>query len=327
VVIQAQDGNGNPVTLTSPLTVTLAYAPTGTITLPTNPGSVTIPAGSSDVAFTVAATSATGTTPSLKITASATGYAGNSQTESVNDNAAPTANPLTVTSPAPVTAGSNANYTVNITNSTTGTLYYSVVAVNGLQSDESATPSNSCLQLNKGSKGTISEAIGTSPNRPSGPYALDFVVESFTTARFGNCNGTTTLFQVDGTLTIQSVAGQFAVAGGFGQMAANGTGFGSPLSVIVTDGNGNAYSGAVVTFTAPTSGASGTFLALTNGGTCVASGTAGAVAVSSCTATTNALGVASTLTFTATTTTGVYAVQATTTGPVPNSVTFEEENQ
>lgn len=321
VVIQAQDGNGNPITLTSPLTVNLTYTTTGTLTLPTNPSSVTIPAGSSDVAVTVTATSAAGA-PTIKINASATGYVATSQTESVRANATPTAT-LSLPSPGAVAAGSNAVFPVSITNSTNGTLYYSVVAVNGLLPDET-TASTGCLSIGRGAKGTISETISTSDNRPSGAYPLSFIVESFN-SNHPNCGGTTSFFQVNGTLTISSTPGSFAIAGGYGQMATHGTNFTTPLSVIVTDGNGNAVSGAVVTFTAPAGGASGTFLALTNGGACVASGTAGAVAVSSCTATTSALGVASTATFTANAIPGAYSVQASTTGQA--NVSFEEENQ
>jgi hypothetical protein len=201
--------------------------------------------------------------------------------------------------------------------------------VNGLVGGESANPSNSCVRVTSHNNTTITETIDTSTaNRPSGSYTLDFVVETFSTGGgFGGCGGTETYDQVDGGLAETLNAATLAVNGGYGESTTNGTTFNAPLSVIVTDGNGTPVSGTVVTFTAPTTGASGTFLALTNGGACVASGTPNAIAVTSCTATTNVNGVASTLTFTANSVTGAFAVQASATGTTPASVTFEEENQ
>jgi type II secretory pathway pseudopilin PulG len=327
-IIQAQDGAGNPVTLTAPLMVTLAYKTlSGTVTLTTDPTTVTIPAGSSNGVFTVVASNATGN-PTFSITGTATGYASTgAQTETVKVNAVATAT-LVVTSPAAVAPGSNAVFPVVITNSTNGTLSYSVdTSVNGLLSTgEGASVPNSstCVQVARNGKTTIDVTVNTSTNRPSGSYTLDFIVESFAA---NGCHGGTTSFQVDGTLGITSSAGSMVANGGYGQVTTNGTSFSAPLSVVVTDGNGNLVSGAVVTFSAPTNGAGGTFLALTNGGTCVTTGTAGAVAVASCTATTNASGLASSLTFTANSVTGVFAVQATTPGTPALSFTFEEENQ
>ena len=51
----------------------------------------------------------------------------------------------------------------------------------------------------------------------------------------------------------------FGSSTGSGQSAAVSTGFSSPLTVVVEDTNGNPVSGVSVTFTAPGSGASGTF--------------------------------------------------------------------
>jgi hypothetical protein len=325
MIIQAQDGNGNPVIQSSNLSVILTYTHTGTLTFPTttpNPTTVTIPQGSSNAVFTVAVSSAT-TAGTLTITAAAPGYANAPQTETVKINAAATAT-LTVTSPpTTVVAGSNAAFSVAINNG--GNLWYSVnTSVNGLLgTGEGATASTSCKQIG-GVKTPIGVTVNTSANRPSGPYTLDFIVESFGSNR---CNGTPTYFQAVGTFTVASSAGTIAVNNGYGQATTIGAAFGTPLSVDVTDGNGNPVVGAVVTFTAPTNGASGTFFAMNNGSACVVSGTPGASAVVSCTAATNTFGVASSLTFTANSITGAYALQATTPGPVPNSATFEEENQ
>src|SRR5260221_1194400 len=88
-----------------------------------------------------------------------------------------------------------------------------------------------------------------------------------------------------------------AVTSGSGQSAAINTAFGAPLVATVTDAGNNPVSGVVVTFTAPTSAASGTFAGGVN------------------TATTNASGVATSATFTANGTAGgPYNVVASATG-------------
>lgn len=92
------------------------------------------------------------------------------------------------------------------------------------------------------------------------------------------------------------------------QSATVNTAFGSALIVTVKDSGGNPVSGATVTFTAPSTGASGSF--------------AGSGAVD--TVTTNASGVATSTTFTANTTAGSYSVTAAT-GSV--STTFALTNK
>ena len=92
------------------------------------------------------------------------------------------------------------------------------------------------------------------------------------------------------------VAASIAIVSGSGQMQAPGSAFTSPLVVIVKDAGGNPVSGASVTFTAPASGASGTF----------------AGSVKTYTVNTGSNGQATSTTFTAGTTLGAYTVTATT---------------
>ena len=89
-------------------------------------------------------------------------------------------------------------------------------------------------------------------------------------------------------------AASIAVSSGSGQTTAINTAFVAPLSAIVKNSGGNPVNGATVTFTAPGSGASGTFA---GGGT-------------TATATTNALGIATSPVFTANGTAGAYSVSA-----------------
>jgi hypothetical protein len=100
-----------------------------------------------------------------------------------------------------------------------------------------------------------------------------------------------------------------AVAGG-GQSAVGNTAFAANLQAKVTDASGNPIGGVTVTFTAPSSGASGTF-----------AGTGTTTA----TATTNASGIATAPVFTANTTVGGYTVAASASG-VATPATFALTN-
>jgi hypothetical protein len=93
--------------------------------------------------------------------------------------------------------------------------------------------------------------------------------------------------------------GAISISAGSGQSAPAGTAFAGTLQVLVKDGGGNAVANAAVTFTAPSSGASGTFA---NG-------------LATSTATTNGAGIATSTAFTANLVGGgPYAVTASTAG-------------
>ena len=89
------------------------------------------------------------------------------------------------------------------------------------------------------------------------------------TANYGGAFTQLPLFNVNllpsatNLVTVISVtqlgAGAIAMNGGSGQSAPVNTAFASPLQVLVTNGSGVASPGVVVTFTAPASGASGSF--------------------------------------------------------------------
>ena len=94
------------------------------------------------------------------------------------------------------------------------------------------------------------------------------------------------------------------ITGGNNQAAIMGTSFGSPLQEKVTDSYGNPVSGVQVTFTAPASGASGTFTTCDHGNP----------APNECVVTTGSDGLATSSTFVANDTNGSYQVQATSPG-------------
>ncbi len=251
IEIQVQDPNGNPVIQTAPLTVAISYTHTGTLNIPTNPTTVTIPSGSSSANFTVAVTSAT-TAGTLTISAAATDYGTVIQIETVRINATATGTVSIATQTDPSTS-QNAVFPVVI-KSTGGNEWYSVIAVNGLLTGEVATPMTTCQEATAGNPVTISDSVNVAANRPGGSYTLDFVVESFSTDTRGTCGGTTSFFQGDGTLIMKFASVTLSVSGGSAQSTTNGTSFGAPLTALVTDSTGSPVAGVIVTFTSPTTG-------------------------------------------------------------------------
>jgi hypothetical protein len=141
------------------------------------------------------------------------------------------------------------------------------------------------------STNTTTTAVYTAPQAPPAP---DNTVTLTATSKADTSKfGTATI-----TITAPpAVPSAISVTGGTGQTANINTAFAKPLQANVMDNAGNPVSDAVVTFTPPASGASGTFASGAN------------------TATTNASGVATSTTFTANGTHGgPYNVTATVTG-------------
>lgn len=162
------------------------------------------------------------------------------------------------------------------------------------QSGPSGTFAGGVNTATTNSSGLATSAVFTANNN-AGSYTVSASVQGVTpTASF--------------SLTNSPPAPVIAVSSGSGQSATVNTAFTNPLVAIVTQG-GSPLSGAAVTFTAPSSGASGTF----------ANGTA------IDTETTNASGLATSTTFTANSTAGSYMVAATTPGAV-NPADFSLQN-
>jgi hypothetical protein len=140
-------------------------------------------------------------------------------------------------------------------------------------------------------------------------FTANSVAGSYTiSASAGSVNGAN--FAI--TNTVGSPA-SISASAGTPQSAPVTTAFSAPLTAVVKDAGGNLLTGVTVTFTAPSSGASGTFAAGAN------------------TAVTNGSGVATSTVFTANSTSGSYAVvasagtgsanfQLTNTGGVPTSI-------
>jgi Fe-S cluster assembly iron-binding protein IscA len=128
----------------------------------------------------------------------------------------------------------------------------------------------------------IATASAFTANSTSGAYSVTASV-----------SGVSTAANFSLTNTPGSLASVIAT-GGSAQSATISAAFATPLQAVVLDGSGNLFPNATVTFTAPASGASGTF----------ANGMAATTAV------TNSSGVATASAFTANSTPGVYSVTA-----------------
>jgi hypothetical protein len=154
-----------------------------------------------------------------------------------------------------------------------------------------------------GTSGAITNNAWTSVDVTSavsgnGPVSLGLTTTSTTGKRFASRETTATPPQlVVETGTPVGTPASITGSGGDGQSAPVNSTFGTPLTARVTDSSGNPVAAASVTFTAPSSGAGGTFA---GGG-------------SSATATTDSTGTA-TAAFTANAVVGGYAVQATVAG-------------
>jgi hypothetical protein len=169
---------------------------------------------------------------------------------------------------------------------------YTVEGFNSFGDDLGDVTSSSSLAI--GPNGSCSGAVCTATvaDTASGSHTV--------TATDGSATNTASLTVVAATVTATS---------GANQTAGTNAAFAQPLAATVTDAFGNPVPNAAVTFSAPTTGAGGSF-----------SGAATA------TATTNASGVATSPTFTANSTVGSYSVTASAPGAT-TSASFPESNQ
>ncbi len=189
------------------------------------------------------------------------------------------ANPLAVTVKD---AGSNPVSGVNVTFTAPGS------GASGVFSNNTATITTA---TNTSGVASVSFTANTSVG---GPYTVTAASAGLTTVNFSLTNNA-------------GPAASITATAGTPQSAVINTAFATLLQATVKDAGSNPVSGVVVTFTAPSSGASGTF--------------AGGVT----TATTNASGVATAAVFTANATAGSYTVTAKVSG-VANAANFSLTN-
>jgi hypothetical protein len=230
--------------------------------------------------------------------------------------------------PSSLTAGAATSYTIDFTASSSGALAPGVgtITLTGpattqfppLDTEYTVNGTQVALAPNVSVPGTVTI---TTPVQVNSSTAVAVVAGIGPTATNATAAGTYSISAstssdptpVASSPTYALVAGAASkdvVTGGGGQSATVGTAFTNALSATIEDSNGNPVlvSGSTVTFTAPASGASGTF-------------TGGSTTDST---TTNASGVATTLPFTANTLSGAYSVIGSSAGA--SQATFSETN-
>ena len=314
ITVQEQDAYSNVAASGSPTTVTLTSTSSGASFAATSGGpavtQVTIPGSTSTGTFYYGDTKAG--TPT--ITAAVIGLTSATQQETIT---ALTGTQLSV-STFSAKAGTSATnlFTVGVVDIYGNTTTRTSATTVGLSSNSVGTYK---FAASSGGSAVASVTLPANATTVNAYYADTAAgTPTITASAPGLASGVQQEVITGGTPTT------IAASSGGTQSGTVSTAFTSPLVALVTDAFGNPVSGATVTFTAPaTSGASGTVLASTNGGTCLASG---GTAVASCTATTSATGLASSLTFKADTHAGTYNVAATSAGTTPNPLNFSETN-
>ena len=234
VIVQIQDGSGNPIVQATNLTATITVSAIGSGITPTVPGTLTIPAGSSIGTFTFSGTnssaSASGT---FDIAVSAPNFAASAlQVETVDLNGGSTTTTIGTITAQSVGAGSTATFTVPVTSNNGSSHIYNVVGVSGLQEGETASFPTGCQTTSGTANFTVT--VNTSSSRVPGPYTLVFLVERFSGA---NCTGTASdFYEGTSTLTIEapqppsitSANNPAFTAGSLGTFTVTATGFPAP---------------------------------------------------------------------------------------------------
>ncbi len=312
VAIAATSGSGQSAAVTAAFAAPLVATVTTNGT-PTSGVTVTFTAPSSGASGTFAGGTKTAVTNASGVATSAVFAAGTTLGAYKVTATAPGATTAasfsltnTVGAPATVTATSGFGQSVLVSTAFPNPLVATVVdshsnPVSGVvvtftapTSGASGTFAGGANTATTNASGVATSAVLTANSTGGGPYNVVASVTGATSANFALTNTTTAVE------TIMATPGS--------QSAAVGTAFASPLVATVTTG-GTPNSNVVVTFIAPSSGASGTFA----GGTNIV------------TATTNASGVATSAPFTANTSAGgPYMVVAS--APGANSANFSLTN-
>src|SRR6266581_2670584 len=184
---------------------------------------------------------------------------------------------VTVTSGSGQSAAINAAFSAplvaTVTDSGNNPVSGVVVTFTAPASGASGTFAGGVNTATTNASGVATSAVFTANSTAGGPYNVVASATGATSANFSLTN-------------LGAPPANIAVTSGSGQSAAINSPFSAPLVATVTDAGNSPVSGVVVTFTAPASGASGTFAGGVN------------------TATTNASGVATSATFTANSTAG-----------------------
>ena len=291
LVVTVQNSSGNPV---SGVSVTFV-APSGGASGTFAGGVNTATTNSSGVATSAVLTANT-TVGSYTVSASVSGASTPANFALTN----------TAGKPASVTATSGTPQSAVVSTAFSSPL---VVTVDDSSGNPVSGVSVTFAAPASGASGTFAGGVNTAMTNSSGVATSAVITANATTGSYivsASVAGVSTSANFALTNTAGKAASVIA-SSGTPQSATVNAAFASPLVVAVKDASGNPVSGVTVTFTAPASGASGTFAGGVN------------------TATTNASGAASSAVFTANATAGGYSVTASVAG-VSTSASFTLTN-
>ncbi len=292
LVAVVKDSGGNPVS-----GVTVTFGAPGTGASGTFAGGVNTATTNSSGIATSAVFTANSTAGSYSVSASASGVS-TPATFSLTNNVGP-ASSIAVVSGTPQSARISTAFAaplVAVVKDSGGNPVSGVTVTFGAPgTGASGTFAGGVNTATTNASGIATSATFTANTTIGGPYSVTASVSGV---------GTPATFALTNTV---GPASSIAVVSGTPQSAQISTAFAAPLVAVVKDAGGNPVSGVTVTFTAPGSGASGTFAGGVN------------------TATTNSSGIATSAVFTANSTAGSYSVSASASG-VSTPATFSLTN-
>ena len=307
LVATVRDAGGNPV---SGVTVTFTVSGTGA-------------GGTFAGGVNTAVTNAAGVATSTVFTAN-----GNAGSYTVNATAPGVATPAafaltnTVGAPSSISATSGAGQSAQINTAFSAPL---VATVRDAANNPVSGITVTFAAPGTGASGTFAGGANTAVTNASGIATSATFTANSTSGAYSvtaSAGGVSTTFSLSNT---PGPAGSITSTSGTGQSTQINTAFSAPLVATVRDAGGNPVSGVTVTFTAPPSGASGSFAGGVNTAVTDASGVATSPAFSangtigSYTVTASAPGVATAASFTLTNTSGPAASITATSGSGQNA--------
>jgi len=247
VIVQEQDGLGDPINATAAVTVSLSSGSTHVTFSPS--ASVTIAVGSSSVSFTIGDTTDTG--PET-VTAAATGIQRATQTESIL--AAPADTTVTVGSQSgSLSPNGTATFSVQVKNTGGNTHGYSITNVSGIPVGANWSSNSACMVAGGGVTNTFTLTVTTSASSPARASAYTITVTATRWTDTNDCLVTGGIFEEaegTGSLTVSpGSASTLAFVVQPGGATSSGGIFPVQPMVAIEDANGNVVTSASASVT------------------------------------------------------------------------------
>jgi uncharacterized repeat protein (TIGR01451 family) len=271
LVATVKDGAGNPVL---GVTVTFTAPSTGASVIFASTGNNTATAVTNSSGQAISPGFAANGTPGASYTVTASAVGATSANFTLTNNAPPPSLSLSKVSTGTFTQGQTGEWDLSVTNLTSnGPTTSAVTVIDTLPSgytvanfattagtwscSGAGTATATCVTTSTGlSTFPVIRIVANIPaNSPVSVTNTAVVFGGGDLTHTNSSNG----FPTSNTVSVTQTPASIAVVSGTPQSAVTGAAFQTPLVVVVKDAAGAAVSGVTVTFTAPASGASGTF--------------------------------------------------------------------